>query len=103
MICTDFAPLGFVHVMTVPVVVYVSTCAEVPPPPAGAAHVPSARRKLEVPPPLAGASPFSDEVNVSRSVVACVPVRSSGDPVPAVTRPLIVEVATFASLALVTA
>ena len=74
----------------------------VPLPPDGAAHEPSARRKLVVPPPDNGASPFSVELNVSRSAVACVPVRSSGDPVPAVVRPLIVAVETFDNLELVT-
>ena len=39
----------------------------------------------------------------SRSAVAWVPVRSSGSPAPAATRPLIVAVATSASLAFVTA
>jgi hypothetical protein len=34
-------------------------------PPGGAAHVPSALKKLVVPPPEAGASPFNAEVKVS--------------------------------------
>src|SRR5262245_22062423 len=69
----------------------------------GTAQVASALKKFVVPPPLAGASPLSVLVNTSSSVVACVPVRSCGSPVPAATRPRIVAVATSASLALVTA
>ena len=73
-----------------------------PPPPAGAAHVPSARRKFVVPPPEAGTTPLSDEVNVSSKAVACVAVKSSTLPVPAVVLPLKVAVATVASFAFVT-
>ena len=50
----------------------------VPVPPAGTAHVPSALRKLVVPPPDRGTKPFSVEVKLSRSAVACVPVMAMG-------------------------
>lgn len=74
----------------------------VKPVPDGAAHVPSARKKLVVPPPDAGAKPFNADVNVSNNAVACVAVRSSTLPVAAVVRPLNVAVATCANMALVT-
>ena len=48
--------------------------AVIPVPPLGAAHEPSARRKLAVPPPLAGARPFKPLVKASSSAVAWVPV-----------------------------
>lgn len=72
------------------------------PVPAGAAQVPSARKKFVVPPPDAGAKPFNAVVNVFNIAVACVAVKSSTFPVAAVVRPLNVAVATCANMALVT-
>ena len=95
-----------VLVATVPLIPFAlttDTSVTVPLPlPAGAAHVPSARKYVVVPPPLAGANPFSVLLNVFNSAVACVAVKSSGAPVPAVVRPLNVAVDTLANLALVT-
>lgn len=48
------------------------------PPPGGAAHVPSARRKLVVPPPEAGVKPFKLVVNVFSNAVTCVAVKAVG-------------------------
>jgi len=42
------------------------TLVTVPPEPLGAAHVPSARKKLVVPPPDDGARPFKLDVNTGR-------------------------------------
>jgi hypothetical protein len=46
--------------------------------------------------------PFTLVVATSRSDVACVHVKSSGDPLPTVARPLIVPLAMFACFAFVT-
>lgn len=87
----------------IPLAVVTDTEVTVPVPDGGAAHVPSALKKLDVPPPEAGAIPCKEDVNWLRSAVSWVAVISAGFAVVPVLFPLYVWAAMVAILALVTA